>query len=125
MGSASSGPLLIADAEGVSRSALTFVDIRTLKPLTIEGSARRGVHLGDGANLRASADGRVFGVWGTAHSPSGLETYVLTGNTMKSHYEHASVGHVIPSPDGKVIYTGAGLYTNEVKKLGGREATNR
>ena len=36
--------------------------------------------------------------------------------------EPDSVGHVVPGPDGRYVYTGSGVYTSEVKAVGDRGA---
>jgi len=37
---------------------------------------------------------------------------------MDSYYQGVSPGHLIPGPDGKIIYTARGLFSNEAKPLG-------
>jgi hypothetical protein len=110
MGSASQGPLLVGVGEGA-----VFLDVRTLKPLPVRWSDAPGISPTD--RVRASADGRTFGVWRTASDPAGLKTIVLTGRHAKLSYQHTGVGHVLPGPDGKVIYTALGRYTAEGKPL--------
>src|SRR5262249_49644781 len=46
----------------------------------------------------------------------------LTGRTLRHQYEHVSVGHLTPSPDGKVVYTARGAFTPEAKPLDGADA---
>src|SRR5207245_716418 len=118
------GPLLVHWAVGtgaLDSAPVDFLDIKTLKQLDVKGG-NRGHCFRDALNIRASADGRVFGLWQSGVSPSGLKSYVLSGDTVREYYDHTSVGQIVPSPDGKILYTGGGLYTNEVKPLGKREA---
>jgi hypothetical protein len=111
MGSASHGPLLLA-----SSGPVTFLDPATLKPVEVQVPENRVVGgLGDRACIRVSADGKVFGLWSADGSPQGLQTWVLVGNRLQVHYEHDSAGHVTPGPDGRVVHTGRGLYTAELK----------
>ena len=120
MGSASQGPLLVHWAVGtgaLDRAPVDFLDIQTLKPLPIQGNAGRGHCYRDFMHFRASAAGTVFGVWCTSHSPQGIGALVFEGRTLHSYYEHNSALFVIPGPDGRVLHTGAGLYTNQVKRL--------
>jgi hypothetical protein len=67
-------------------------------------------HYRDRVHLRASAEGRVFGLWCTSHSPSGMGVIVYSKDVVRTTYAHRSVGHVVPSPDGKVLYTNSGKY---------------
>src|SRR5262249_29392207 len=54
-----------------------------------------------------------------------LQSLVLIGKELKGYYEHTSVGHIAPGPDGKVLFTAGGLFTNETKPIGdaGRRGT--
>jgi hypothetical protein len=132
MGHASNGPLLIHWGQGTSaldRSPTDFVDIRTMKLLTFDpGEGRARAHFfhcyRDQMHFRASADGRVFGVWCTSHTPQGLGSMVLAGNKVQTFYDHTSVGHIVPGPDGKVLYTAGGMYTSEVKALGAQKQSS-
>jgi hypothetical protein len=126
MGSGSEGPLLLHWASGTSaldRASYTFLDIHTLKALDVnlEGGPRN-THYRDYVHIRASPDGKGFGMWCTSHSPSGLEALVLTGRTGKVFYNHSSVGHVVPGSEGSTLFTGAGLYTTSQVRLVGTEA---
>jgi hypothetical protein len=112
MGAASQGPLLVGAGEGA-----IFLDIRTLKALPVQWSQPAGLSASEGPRARVSADGRTFGVWRANVSPGGLKVITLTGNRARLHYEHIDVGHVIPGPDGKFVYTARGRYTGEAKPL--------
>ena len=117
MGSASQGPLLVGGGDRF-RGATAFLDIKTLKPLNLRTDARGLVGTGDEMRVRVSANGRVFGMWRTASSPQGLQTLVITGNEVRGYYDHTSVGHIVPGPDGKIVYTARGMYTNQAKAIG-------
>jgi ribosomal protein S27E len=117
LGSASHGPLALngSDPIGGGGGVGAFYDLKTLKKMEVK---RQGGHGGIGGEARVSADGTVFGIWGINFSPSGLQSLILTGNELRGYYEHTSVGHIVPGPDGKILFTGGGLYTNETRPLG-------
>src|SRR5262249_53159914 len=98
MGSASAGPLFLGASERESGPLNVFLDIQTFKeiPTQMEGAERFIVD--DGSQIRASADGRIIGMWRPNLSPQGIQTLVLNGNKAKSYYEHDSAGHVVPGP---------------------------
>jgi hypothetical protein len=122
MGSASKGPLLVYWAAGTSaldRCTYEFLNVEDLKqlPIEVQPHGMMGTSYRDLMHVRASGDGTVFGTWSTSGSPQGLGAIVLAGEEAKTYYDHTSVGHVAPGPDGKVIYTGAGRYTPDLKSL--------
>ena len=125
MGHASAGPLVLIGPRqrGPGGHPFRLVDIQTLKELVPAGGGGQGmmvgVHPQYPGTIRASADGHVLGMWNPGMGPSGLQTVVLSGRGAQGRYEHLSVGHVVPGPDGRVIFTGAGLYTPELKRLDG------
>jgi S1-C subfamily serine protease len=119
MGSASRGPLLVHAAvshpQGAERSSYVLLNVQTMKPIT--GDLAMPAQVGFNQNLmhlRASAEGKVFGLWCTNQFPSGLTTLVVSDTDVKSYYAHQSVGPVLPTPDGKAIYTGVGKYRPQV-----------
>jgi hypothetical protein len=119
MGSASNGPIFVGMGEKYGNQS-RFFDLDTLEPcaVTIEGNGQWRVSGGGDCVVRASADGRVFTMWRLGTSPSGLQDVVITGNRGTIRYEHESVGDILPSADGRLLYTGAGIYTNELKRVG-------
>lgn len=105
--------------DALAQGKYDLVNVETMRSLEIEKfQARNGSSFRDTVHLRASADGNTYGLWCTSHSPSGLESLVLVGKKITSYYEHNSVGHVIPSADGKYVLTGGGIYTSQLKKRG-------
>jgi len=119
MGSASEGPLVVGAGGYYSRgqNGITFLDIQSFKPVQLNKQqfGHRGFITGF---TRVSADGAVFATWEPGLSPQGLQSYVIIGRDMKGHYEHDSVGHIVPGPDGKHLYTARGIFTNECKPVG-------
>jgi WD40 repeat protein len=130
MGSASDGPLVVGgpamrDGFGLP---LRFLDVKSLKEIDFKmGEGRGGGMVGTHPQyphvMRISPDGRVIGMWNIGLSPSGLQSAVREGDTLKVYYEHESVGHIIPGPDNRTLYTGDGLYTEELKKIGNDRGT--
>jgi hypothetical protein len=123
MGAASDGPMLVNWSVGtkeLDRATFSFLDPRTMKFLRLKQNPRIGMFSAyrDRVHVRASADGKVFGLWCTGVSPSGLGTMVFTGTEARTYYDHTSVGQVVPGPDGKVVHTGSGLHTEQGKVLG-------
>jgi serine protease Do len=122
MGSASNGPLLVHSSEGVGpldRAPSNFLDIHTLKMLQFDGFDTQATAAHNMVEIRASADGRVF--TSMFMNPGQSGTLILTGNTVKRYYVQNNLGHMVPGPDGKVIFTGIGLFTNECKPISGNQ----
>src|SRR5262249_32456076 len=114
MGAASAGPALLVNGRGTQAlDTLTYnwIDLTTL---TVTPIKREG-HLGplswrDNVHIRASADGRVFGMWQTHVSPTGVNALVIGTPTSKAYNSHESAGAVVPSATGKFLATWGGLY---------------
>ncbi len=104
MGSASHGPVVVN---------AVFYDLDTLKPLPLKSMVGGPV-----GRDPASADGTVFGHWNTNLSPGSASTFVFQGNDLK-RYEEGQLGHVVPGPDGQVVYTGSGPRTYLLKGVSG------
>jgi hypothetical protein len=120
MGAASNGPLLVSSEPAGNNpfprpdgGGVTLLDLFTLQPLPVQVAGNTG--FGVGGRLRASADGKVFGVWRRHSFPEGLQTLVLTGGELRSAYEHASPMHVVPGPDGARVFTGIGVFPSNLK----------
>ncbi len=73
------------------------------------------VHLGQNVNLRASADGKVFGLWsrGQGH---GVAALTVDGNSVRPVYQFVPGTYVTPSDDGKVFASGRGLLSDDLKQ---------
>src|SRR5439155_26852350 len=65
--------------------------------------------------VRASANGQVFAMF-SQHSP--LETLVLQGGEVRGYMDRDASGYSVPGPDGRVIYTGTGTLSWDLKRLG-------
>ena len=112
MGSASQGPLLIHWATGtqpLDRAVFTSINTETMKVVVQEikmpPAAMLGGHYRDLVHVRAAANGQVFGMWCSSHSPSGAALIAITNTGASSHYLHSDEGHILPSPDGKTVFT--------------------
>jgi hypothetical protein len=46
-----------------------------------------------------------------------MGVFVLSGTDAKSYYSHSSFGHILPGPDGKHLFTGAGFYSPHVQLI--------
>ena len=119
MGSASKGPLLVhwaAGTQALDRASFALVDVERMR--LIEGDIKVYPALGstsrDIAHLRASNNGKVFGLWCTSHSPSGLGVITASDAGVHSAYDHTDAGYVVPSPDGKLLYTRFGRCSPQV-----------
>jgi hypothetical protein len=119
MGSASKGPMLVHWAAGtqeLGRASFALIDIDRMRlidsQINVHGAL--GNSYRDLVHLRASANGKVFGMWCTSHFPSGIGVIVASGTGAESYYAHSSAGFVVPSPDGKWLYTRLGRYAPEV-----------
>lgn len=121
MGSASEGPFLPVAGDRFGREAPQLYDLQTLKPMDVNYGQSHGFGR-FGNNVRVSADGTVFGSWNSGSSPSGLNVAVISGKSMSFAYEHNSVGMVLPSPDGRVVYTSGGIFTTGAQRIGGEPA---
>jgi hypothetical protein len=122
MGAASGGPLLVHWAVGtgaLDHAQFDLVDIESLKShhVAAQGAGHRGTSYRDQTQIRASDDGRTFGMWEQGVSPGGLQVLVLGESSARSFYEHETVGHVVPSSDGRFICTSSGIFSQELRRL--------
>jgi hypothetical protein len=120
MGSASRGPLLVhaaTGAEQLSPASFALVNVETMRPAEgdIKPPPPMAAFSRDLWHVRASANGKVFGLWCTSHIPTGMGVFVLSGADAKAYYSHNSFGHVVPGPDGGLLFTGAGMYSPRVQ----------
>lgn len=106
MGHASNGPLVVNGF---------FLDATTFRSLPILGDKGNDRPLGSAHGRFASADGSVFGAWNTRYSPDTATTFVNEGGTIK-RYDEGGLKHVIPGPDGKTVFTAAGIAGRTLKR---------
>jgi hypothetical protein len=119
MGHASLGPILIGGTgEDYGRGGITLLDTKSFQVLTLPRTNTREFECHASCIVRASANGRVFTSYRTQLSPSGFYTLVLNGSTADTHYDHDSLGPLLPSADGSRIYTSRGVYSNKTAPLG-------
>lgn len=120
MGSASAGPIFLCRGE-MSVNAENFLDLQTLEPAPLK---RRGsdwkfkdVNARD-CIVHASADGTVFGVArpGVA-SHSGYGNLIIKRNQIQGLYQDRNLGVSLPGPDGNLIYSFSGIFTNTLHKV--------
>jgi hypothetical protein len=128
LGAASRGPLLVYWTEGfeeMDRCGFAFLNPQTLRevPIRWQGLAQNG-DFRSAMQVRASADGQVFGLWGTNQFPSGVETMVYARDAVHVHYLHDSTNRVVPGPDGKTIFTSLGQLSQQLKPLGPKPRAN-
>jgi hypothetical protein len=93
-----------------------LLDLKTLKKMDGEAAGDLGGRF-ENVRIWASADGQTFGMMETGVSPSGLTTIKLQGKRLSMRHEHESVGHVMPSADGRFFFTAAGLYNADLQPL--------
>jgi hypothetical protein len=111
MGSASRGPIVVSFKEGKLPWVKFF-------HLTLDKLQRRGVVM-EGPfhmpttlpHIRSSADGQTLCFWSSQVSPSGVSWIKWQDQIGKVSYEHNGRGHVVPGPNGKILFTGMGMYT--------------
>ena len=123
MGSDTRGPLAVGMSGG--KTGLSFLDPLTFKETDYQLVGNAGfLDFGSAnAEARISADGDIITGWSLAVSPTGLTSYVRQGKTYTQHYEHKSVGSVLPSADGRILFTRDGPYSPEAKQLGKGESS--
>ncbi len=118
MGNATDGPLYIGGQGINNQKHFGFLDGRTFKSVELASTNMSGPAISDWypPTVRISGDGRVFSWWSSGLSPSGFSSFVIGNTEAKSYSQHTSVGPILPGPDG-TLFTGAGVYTPEQKKL--------
>lgn len=114
MGCRTNGPVVLGGPQSqnnASKMSLMFIDLPTLqevKIITAEGDFRVG--FGSAAQLRVSPNGRVLTAWFDKLNPSGMQVVQLAENSLRGTFLAKSVGSVMPSANGDVIYTEKGYY---------------
>src|SRR5262249_55068728 len=61
---------------------------------------------------------QVFGLWALRVQPAGLEVIIRGRDAAQDHYQHEDPRHVVPGPDGQTIFTGMGLFDNQLMQPG-------
>jgi S1-C subfamily serine protease len=115
LGYASAGPALLTASSGTR-----FIDVAKLSLVEPASDVRGGDWRGR-MQVRASADGSTFAAWATGLSPSGINILTLEGDTAQYRYEHTSAGVLLPSYDGALLFTGAGIYSADLKPVSPEE----
>jgi hypothetical protein len=99
-----------------------FVSLRTLKPLPIKYPKDEPLDTNDDRHCRMSPDGRTLAAWTPGSSPQFQRTAVLIGDEVKTYgFPGEANGHVQPGADGRLAFTGGGVFTCEGKPAGGDE----
>jgi hypothetical protein len=113
MGSASQGPVFVGIGNTIE-TPFQFLDLRTFKPLALKMPEHRPLF--PGPCVRASADGRTFGL-AFPRGGGGVQSLVVAGGEVQFHDNGGDpCGHVVPSPDGKVLYTSRGAFSDQAKR---------
>jgi hypothetical protein len=127
MGFASFGPLLAsvtAKPGDVNPNRTLFLDPATLTPVRLrtDGAIPSGIAP---RLLRASADGQVFAFrTGVGGEPHQVSTVILHGSDASVHTITTPSSVVCPAPDGRYVYGGCGVYTNELDPVFPRPIPN-
>ncbi len=106
LGSASAGPLLLIVKS--DSQPMICLDLETLKESAITAGYFH-VSRDYPMEIRAAANGRIFAGWEPGISPSGVNLFTVRNNSIHLYNEHTSVGTIIPSPTGKMLYTDRGI----------------
>lgn len=112
LGSDSKGPALLGSGP-TRRSGLWFLDVEKLRTVTVTTTGRVGsldIRLTGQGGLRTSADGSTWGYyrWGYV----GVNVLRLSGKQLQIAKAPLFRGYIIPSPDGRYLYTALGMYAN-------------
>lgn len=107
-GHSSSGPAML-----LVRGKPKFLDINTLKLLNITDNSLPWMR----GSVRASGDGTTFAGWATNTDPSGIRLMTLSGNTLRCLYEHRRAHPLLPSHDGRFLFTADGIFSSDLKPL--------
>src|SRR5262249_46417455 len=89
-------------------------ELGTLKRREVVWSTAGHMHplTSPSAHVRSSLDGKGVGIWTTAQSPTGVHWVQWDNQLGKRFYSHTTSGHVVPGPGGRLLFTGAGLFTS-------------
>ncbi|MGI9473900.1 MAG: hypothetical protein ACR2NZ_20320 [Rubripirellula sp.] len=118
-GYASSGPVYAGTEKGPG----VFLNARSLRPLPyqiVDHQYQRPADVpgaGSTSRVRASANGRAYSFWRTQVSPGGFRVVVLDDRLGHMFYDHDTMGYIAPSPDGELMFTSKGIFTNQTKEF--------
>jgi hypothetical protein len=117
MGSASGGPLLVCSGRNGE-----FLDPATLRPSTLKW-ADKGMPPVESPFVRASANGQVFtfreGAGGEPHTVRAVTVNGEQASFTEAWGQPPSI--LAPSADGKVLYSGYGIYTPQLRPISLKE----
>ncbi len=115
-GCASDGPLLVTarDKSRHGYDELVFIDVQSLKvtPVDVKGE-RFGMWIN---RIWASADAAVFGL-GALNSSSDATVLKLRGPTATIRSNSQSRGYLMPSMDGRILFTSDGLFDDTFQPI--------
>tara|TARA_R110002049_G_scaffold72490_2_gene187046 strand:+ start:23917 stop:26028 length:2112 start_codon:yes stop_codon:yes gene_type:complete len=74
--------------------------------------------VGAAAQVRANADASLFAHRETQYSPNTMRIMSFAGRQVRLGTLRESVGYLAPSPNGQLLYTSEGIYTNQLKAIG-------
>ncbi len=118
MGSASNGPLLFYARQGAQPGHPSYgslIDIATLKPIELPVTVKLPPN---GVFIRASADGRTFGLRdGSGGEPHTCSTVQLRGDKVEVQRKGFLGSVLVPGPDGQSIYTTSGVTDRSLNTL--------
>lgn len=122
MGSASKGPLLVHSAPGLQpaeRNEIALFNVETMKLQLAEVKLPPHMFFASQSvwRVRASSDGKVFGMWSAMTNNFG--TIVISDASVTAYAANYMAGYAIPSPDGKTIYTMHGQSKPQFERSGG------
>ena len=111
MGSETDGPAVF-----LSETRLKAIDTDlNVSPLKVSGEYN--FSLFKNGQARISNNGDTIGVWKTSSHPSGLISIRKVGDNWITAYNHDSVGTVVPSANGRLLFTGQDIYDNRNHRL--------
>lgn len=118
MGSAARGPLYVGTKDQdrlLGLNPLTFREI--VRQVKSKGDGFGTRFFGSIADIRVSANGLVVSMRHPGVISDGLQSLVLDGNVLHEHYRYKDTLYIIPSPDGKTLFTAFGLYTTDLRRI--------
>ncbi len=114
MGRSSPGLAMIVASSGSQSTSITAFDAESMSVISTADTTIARQLNDPNAVVRASADGRTFGLFRRGTSPSGFTILTFRDNEFSRFYEHATCGVLVPNADGTQIFTSqSGIYTNK------------